>query len=180
MFTSHLVTALLLGLDGFLVCLAVGALPGRPARRVSLPLSLGLCDGLATWVGAVAGMERVRSALAWGEWLGPAVVAGYGLYVLCLAWRCRGLATGHGGRLWAFLLPLGLSLDNLVAGAGAAGAQPALAALLFGATSGALALLGMTAGAALGSRRRFRAAWLSGALLLLVAAGLVVKDVFLG
>ena len=96
MFTSHLVSALLLGLDGFLVCLAVGALPARRARRVALPLSLGVCDGLATWVGSAAGMEGVRSALAWGEWLGPAVVAGYGLYVLYLAWRCRGLATGAG------------------------------------------------------------------------------------
>jgi putative Mn2+ efflux pump MntP len=182
MLTSQLVTGLLLGFDSFLVCLAVGALPQRAVRRSQLALAFGLCDGFAAWAGSVVGMQWLRSTSASSEWLGPAAVAAYGVYILYLALRSGDLAANPGAARWlAFGLPVCLSLDNLVAGvATPASAVPAiLPALAFGVMSGGLALVGSRVGSAVRARSRFRVRWLGGALLVLFAAGLVLKDALL-
>jgi putative Mn2+ efflux pump MntP len=180
MLPSLLTTGLLLGVDSFLVCFAVAALLERSAERRRLALAFGICDGLASLIGSVVGVDRLRSALDWSEWLGPAAVAGYGLYVLYVAWRCRRLAkdTDTTGRL-VFVLPICLSLDNLVigAGSGASAASPFLVASTFGVMSGGLALLGIWVGSDLKSRSRERAMWLGGVLLILVAGFLCIKEV---
>ncbi|HEY7426990.1 MAG TPA: hypothetical protein VH682_22335 [Gemmataceae bacterium] len=168
-----LVTGLLLGLDSFAVSVAVGALPGCGMRRTRLALSFAVCDGLASWLGA-AGFGAPFS-LRGVEWLGPATVAGYGLYVLALAWATHRTSSDRGGGFWlAPALPVCLSLDNLVAGAGTAlsGEAALTAAGILGAISGGLALLGFSLGAALACRVPVRTAWLGGGLLLLVAASL--------
>src|SRR5262249_42702260 len=117
MTSSVLIVAALLGVDSFIVCLAVGALPPSTAPRRQLALAFALCDGLASLISSVVGMDRLRSSLPWSDWLGPAAVAGYGLYVLYLAWRCQNLTTSPGAARWlVFGLPFCLSLDNLVAG----------------------------------------------------------------
>jgi putative Mn2+ efflux pump MntP len=170
---------LLLGLDSLTVGTGLGAAIPDRSRRCRLALSFALCDGLASLIGSIIGLDRLRSSLEWGEWLGPAAVACYGLYVLWLTWRCRDLATNPGAGRWlVFGLPICLSLDNLVAGMGtnASGVWAVLVALVFGVLSGGLALLGMGIGSALGARSGSRAGWLSGALLILVAGGLILKE----
>jgi putative Mn2+ efflux pump MntP len=172
MSTLQLAPGLLLGLDSFLVCLAVGSLPQGRARRIQLALSFGLCDGFASWIGLMAGMEWLLSRLAWSEWLGPAVFATYGLYILCLAWRWRDPAMIPGNNRWlAFSLPVCLSFDNLLAGMGtqASGVSAVLVAMASGVVTGGLALLGLEAGSAVATCSPFRAQWLSGAFLILVA-----------
>ena len=166
MLNSQFATGLLLGLDSFLVCFAVGTLPGPLLRRMMLGLSFGVCDGLATWIGCVAGMGLLKSTPARWEWIGPLAVAGYGIYILCVARRCQALPARLDTTRWLVLaLPLGLSLDNLVAGVGAGvpAAPPVLSALFFGAASGTMALLGLGAGAAVANRSRLRSGWLGGA-----------------
>jgi putative Mn2+ efflux pump MntP len=180
MFTSLLTTSLLLGLDSLLVCLAVGALPEGNMRRHRLALSFALCDGLASLIGSVAGVERLRSFLPWSEGLGLAAVAAYGIYVLYLAWRCQGLTMSPCAARWlVFSLPICLSLDNLVAGIGpeASGVPVGLVALIFGVMSGGLALLGIGVGSALGAHARRRTGWLGGTLLLLVSGFLTMREI---
>jgi manganese efflux pump family protein len=187
---------LLLGLASLAVGIGLGAVIPDRNRRGWLALSFALCDGLASLIGSLVGIDRLRSSLSsslpWGEWLGPLAVACYGLYVLYLTWRCMNPAnpttnptnpanpaTNFGAARWlVFGLPICLSLDNLVAGVGteASGMSAVLAALAFGVVSGGLALLGLGVGSALGARGRFRAGWLGGALLILVAGGLVLKE----
>lgn len=173
-----LVLGLLLGLDSLAVGAALGAVTPERLRRWRLALAFGLCDGLASFAGWAAGAAEWRDSFGWCEWLGPAAVGGYGLYVLSLAWRTRWLA-GTGADRWLALgLPLGLSLDNLAAGVGtdASGGSAALAALALGAASGCLALFGLGLGAGLAARVRLRAEWLGGAALLVVALALVCKE----
>src|SRR5712691_5724746 len=112
---------LLLGLDSLAVCAGLGTLRPNTVRRRWLALSFGVCDGLASLLGSALGVERLRAALAWCEWFGPALVGGYGLYVLYHAWRCQSLERFPSGGWLAFGLPIGLSLDNLVAGVGPTG-----------------------------------------------------------
>jgi putative Mn2+ efflux pump MntP len=141
-----------------------------------------MCDGLAFLIGSLIGMHHLHSSLEWGEWLGPVAVAGYGLYVLYLTWRCQDLSKNLGAGRWlVFGLPICLSLDNLVAGMGteAAGVPVVLVALAFGIVSGGLALLGMGVGCSLAARSRFQAGWVSGILLIVAAGGLFLKEVLL-
>jgi manganese efflux pump family protein len=170
---------LMLALDSFAVSLAIGAGPRAGVPRRWLVLSFAMCDGLAFWLGA-CWLGGLRSLVEGWDWLGPAAVAGYGLYVLALAWRLRHLSTGAGPR-WYWLtlgLPLCLSLDNLVAGADSqwTGLPLALAAGILGTLSGGLALLGLMLGAAFQRRSPAAAPWVRGALLLLIAVALFVLE----
>jgi putative Mn2+ efflux pump MntP len=168
---------LLLGIDSFAVCLGLGVLRPGVGRRYGLALAFGLCDGSVSFLGWALGFA-CHDAPEWGEWLGPAVVAGYALYVLALAWHSRRLAEARAGGWLALALPLCLSLDNLAAGVGpdASAGSAALTALAFGAASGGLALLGLRFGTALAARARVRAEWLGGAVLLTVDLALVCKE----
>jgi putative Mn2+ efflux pump MntP len=179
MATLLLTAGLLLGLDSFAVSLAVGTLPLSPRRRRGLALSFALCDGLASWLGSTQG-SGLHSLLDDTGRLGLAAVAAYGLYVLALARAARQAPpAGAGGGYWMVLgLPVCLSLDNLVAaGPDLPGVPAALTAAVLGALSGCLALLGLSAGAALARRLPARAGWLGGGLLLLVAATLACVQV---
>jgi putative Mn2+ efflux pump MntP len=122
-----------------------------------------------------AGAGAPFALLTGAACLGPAAVAGYGLYVLALAWAAR--RSSPGGKYWLTLgVPLCLRLDNLVAGAGVSGAAGLPAAVVLGAVSGGLVWLGFYPGAVLARWVPARAAWLGGALLLLVAAGLCWRE----
>jgi putative Mn2+ efflux pump MntP len=176
MLQSRLLLALVLSLDTAAVSVGLGAaLPARRCQR--LALAFALCDGLASYLGWALGLAW-HDAPEWGEWLGPAVVAGYALYVLALAWHSRRLAEARAGGWVALALPLCLSLDNLAAGVcpEASAGTAALTALAFGAASGGLALLGLRLGTALAAGARVRAEWLGGAVLLTVALALVCKE----
>ena len=182
MLQSRLLLALVLSLDTAAVGVGLGAaLPARRRQRLALTLAFALCDGLASYLGWALGLAW-HDAPEGGEWLGPAAVAAYGVYILYLALRSGDLAANPGAARWlAFGLPVCLSLDNLVAGvATPASAVPAiLPALAFGVMSGGLALVGSRVGSAVRARSRFRVRWLGGALLVLFAAGLVLKDALL-
>ncbi len=183
MLTSQLIIAgLLLGLDSFLVCLAVGALPERSVRRSQLALSFGICDGAATWIGWVVGMERPRWSLDWSSWLGPAAVACYGAYVLFLAWRSQVISAKLASTRWLiFALPLCLSVDNLFAGLGGQPTgHPFLVPAAYGLISGVLALIGMGVGSFLVRRSHLSSRWTAAVLLLMVAGGLALKEALAG
>jgi putative Mn2+ efflux pump MntP len=176
---AFLTLVLLLSVDSFAASAALGALNLRRPWRYGLALLFGLCDGLAAYVSLCIGADGLGAAQEWCEWLGPVAVAAYGLFVLALAWYSRRLAASPGPARWLVLgVPVCLALDNLVAGAKleGAGLPPAVAALCFGLVSGALALLGLFAGAALAGRVRLRAEWLGGAALVCLAVVLCCKQ----
>jgi putative Mn2+ efflux pump MntP len=168
--------ALLLSLDTFVVGVGLGAaLPHR--YRLRIALTFAVCDGLASFLGWATRREW-GAVLEMSEWFGPVAAATYGLGVLRLAWRGRGLVkTGAVG--WLMLgLPLCLSLDNFAVGVGidASGVGAATAALALGAVSGSLALLGLWLGAVLTTCLRLRGEWLGGTILLVAAIALLCKD----
>lgn len=168
---------LLLGVDSLVVGLALGALQPSRSRHRCLALSFALCDGLASLLGGTSQAAQWRAYLEWCGWLGPAAVVGYGVLVLSLAWCGSRLAEARGSGL-VLLLPLGLSVDNLVAGIGAKTAFVAatLTALAFATASGGLAYLGLVLGAGVAERTRPRSDWLAGSGLLVVAAALALKE----
>ena len=178
MHSSLIAVGFLLGLDSFIVSVPLGTTRLSASYRRRLAFAFGLCDGLASFLGWAIGTAEWSTSLGRFEWLGPAAVGCYGLYVLGLARHSRRLAEGSAGGWLAFGLPLCLSLDNLAAGVGAGGSADSavLVALAYGSLSGCLALLGLELGSALTARVRFRAEWVGGTTLVAVSIALLCVD----
>jgi putative Mn2+ efflux pump MntP len=179
MFTTAIPLALLLGLDGLIVCGALGPVRLGPARRLRLAACFGLCDGLAVFLGSALHVELAAKSFGGIAWFAPLAVGAYGVYVLYLGWRTCAAAAGTDYPPGAWLmygLPACLSLDNLVAGAavGGAGLPVVLAAGLSGCVSGLMALAGLWAGEAIGKRLPARPALAGGVALITAAVALVL------
>jgi putative Mn2+ efflux pump MntP len=161
--------ALLLSLDSFVVCIALGTFVSGRATRRRLVLAFGGCDALATLAGAAHGP---LATIGWMGNAGPALLGVYGIAVLLAGWWGRAVA---GDRRVLFALPVLLSLDNLVVGAGStAGIATALWSAMAGLASGTMALAGLMLGEALTRRLRIPAWTLAGTSLLAAAAVLVL------
>jgi hypothetical protein len=158
---SILIAAALLGIDGLVVCLALGRITQWRGR---LALGFGLCDGASLLAGAWSGALLPPATTVLLRGAGPLATAVYGTGVLVLAGRS---ATIRGRFVW--LLPALLSLDNLMAGAVMGRAHAVPFAALTAVISGALALAGLQLGAHVVGRSRFSPARVCGAALIAAA-----------
>jgi hypothetical protein len=133
----------LLGLDSFAVCLALGPL-GFASRRVvaRLIMSFGLYDGLALLLGGVFHMSQFWSV---------AVVP-----VLIVLWLALVLLLMMSGARLLPLLPVLLSADNLLTGIASGRAVTLYEAVAAGFVSAVFAAAGLIAGNALAPHLRHR------------------------
>jgi putative Mn2+ efflux pump MntP len=179
MITDSILAGLLLGLDSFFICLAIGTLPERAVQRGGLAVSFGMCDGLASLIGVLFGIERLHSWMGWSEWIGPAAVAAYAGVVFYFAYRChQAEAIPDAARWFAFGLPMCLSLDNLVTVVDShASAWSALfGCAIIGFLSSGLAYAGLRLGNAASAGFHLRSAWMSGSALVSIAVFMFLKE----
>ena len=130
---------LLLGIDSFIACLAIGALVERRSW-VWLAVLFGVCDAVAFGVGAGLGWGLMSEAASEVIEMGTLVLLGVYLLVVTAA---MAEMTAH----WAvWLLPFALTVDNLTYGlAGEQTGSVAGEALAQMLSSGSLAYLGLFA-----------------------------------
>ena len=126
---------LLLGIDSFIACLAVGTVIS-PRARVPFAVSFGIAD---------AGGFLLGTALHWSMPGGVSTVAATGVFVaLGLYWIALAMMSRQtAGTRWVWVLPVALSIDNITFGVidhswttnvwGQAGEQALASALLAGA-----------------------------------------------
>jgi putative Mn2+ efflux pump MntP len=151
-----MIFGLLAGLDNLQVSASLALLP-LARRRLHL-LAAAFCAGEigGALLGLLLGRALLDAIAPVAEWLAPAAMLFCGVIVLWLALR-RGdadLARFANRRALLLGLPLSLSLDNVIAGAGigVAGYPLLQSALIVGSLSAALACAGLYAG---GWLRRF-------------------------
>lgn len=151
-----MIFGLLAGLDNLQVSASLALLP-LARRRLHL-LAAAFCAGEigGALLGLLLGRALLNAIAPVADWLAPAAMLFCGVIVLWLALR-RGEAdlTRFANRRALLLgLPLSLSLDNVIAGAGigVAGYPLLQSALIVGSLSAALACAGLYAG---GWLRRF-------------------------
>jgi manganese efflux pump family protein len=136
-----------LSLDNFRVAVALGTVPFGLRRAVQVALTFGLWDVVMPLVGLVLG-RRVGSAIGpFTDLVGSIVLGGYGLYLLVgTLWKPEPPELDHAWVLSG--IPLSLSLDNLVAGAGLGllGLSPWFSSLLFGAITVVMSFVGLQVG----------------------------------
>jgi manganese efflux pump family protein len=173
-----LLFGILVGLDNLAVASGLGAVGLERDRKVRLGWAFFAFEALMPLAGLLIGRQVRDSVAPVAGVLGPCCLVACGLLVLVAAWR-RTTARGLIDRPWLMVvLPMALSLDNLAAGVGlgAMGLPVVPAALAIGGISGALAVIGMSAGEAVRSWSMRRAEIVAGGLLLMVALVSLLRE----
>lgn len=172
------VLAFALSWDNFRSSVVLGTVPFGWRRAVQVALVFGFWDTVAPLVGGFLGRWSGDAVGPVAEYVGPAVLGAYGLYLLLAAvFHPEPDEVDHP---WVTLfgLPLALSVDNLIAGAGLGlvGISPVVPAIGFGAVTALMSFLGLCVGRAAVRVIPVRADVLSGVSLL--AAAVVLPLVF--
>ena len=174
-----LVLGLFLSLDNFRSSIAIGTIPFGFRRAVQIAIVFGTWDGVAPLVGGALGhyVGKIMGSIA--GYVGPALLGIYGLYLLFGALRRP--APDEIDQPWVTLfgMPLSLSVDNLLAGTGLGllGFSPVISAVVFGALTAVMSLVGLCIGRFAARLIPIRSDLLSG--FSLVAAAIVLPIVFL-
>jgi putative Mn2+ efflux pump MntP len=178
MIVALLVLGFTLGLDNFRSSVALGTVPFGIRRAVQIAVTFGVWDAVAPLVGGVFGHYFGKAIGPVADYVGPAVMGLYGLYLLVGA--IRNPAPEELDHPWVTLfgMPLSLSVDNLLAGTGLGvlGFSPVIPAVVFGVMTAVMSFVGMRLGRAAASVIRIRADLVSG--ISLVAAAIVLPIVF--
>ena len=143
---------LLLGLasalDSFAISASVGSVGLIRSRNIRLPLAFGICDGLASLLGAMFEIGPDSGANRRLALIVPLMVACYAVYVVFLAKLTQTFGGGAGAHRLVFGLPLCLSVDNFFTGGRliTSGLPIPVAAAFFGLLSGLFAFAGLRLG----------------------------------
>lgn len=178
---ANLLTLLLVGLSvglgNFAASVAIGLSGVNKAVRVRIALVFGVFETGMPIVGLVLGRQIADKLGGHANLIGGALLILTGLYVGLEALKKEDetevkKATGDMGKL--LLAGLALSIDNLIVGFSLGTHQDSLleAALVIGAVSVALALLGLELGSRLSAKVEEYSEILSG--LILIAVGLAI------
>jgi putative Mn2+ efflux pump MntP len=166
-----LLLGITLGLDNFRTAIILGALRLSWRHSIQVAVVFGFWDFVAPAVGILVGDAFAEKIGSTADYIGAAVLAGYGLYLLVEAWRNP--EPEEMDQRWAlFGLPLPLSIDNVVAGTslGRLGYSPRLAPALFGTPTAVMTFVGLAIGRAAARFIRIRADLLTGIALLVMSA----------
>lgn len=177
-FVALLVLGFALSLDNFRSSVALGTVPFGLRRAAQMALIFGIWDAVAPLVGGLLGNYVGNAIGPIAEYVGPAVMGLYGVYLLVGA--LRNPAPEELDHPWVTLfgMPLSLSVDNLLAGTGLGvlGFSPVIPAVTFGVITAVMSFAGMCLGRAAARAIPIRADLVSG--FSLVAAAIVLPLVF--
>lgn len=170
--------AFALSWDNFRSSVALGTVPFGARRALQIALVFGFWDTVAPLVGGLLGRYFGEAVGPLAEYVGPAVLGAYGLYLLVGAMRKPEPDEVDHPWVTLFGLPLALSVDNLIAGTGLGllGISPVVPAIGFGVVTAVMSFAGLWVGRAAVRVIPVRADLLSG--MSLVAAAVVLPLVF--
>jgi putative Mn2+ efflux pump MntP len=173
-----LILGVTLSLDNFRTAIVLGALRLSRRHAVQVALVFGFWDTVAPLLGILGGAYFAGTIGPRADFVGAAVLAGYGLFLVVQAWRTP--APEELDQRWVlFGLPLPLSVDNVVAGTslGLAGFSPWVASPVFGVITALMTFVGLELGRAAARYIRIRSDLLTGVALIgmaiLLGLGLV-------
>jgi len=170
MIVGLLVLGFFLSLDNFRVLIALFTVPLILGRSLQGALAFGLWAVVMPLAGLMLGNYVGKTTGTVAEYVGSVALGAYGLYLLIGA--LRNPEPEEVDHPWAlFGIPLSLSLDNLLAGAGLGllGFAPWISATVFGLTTVVMSLVGLHVGRVAARLIRIRSDLLSGVALIVAA-----------
>ena len=152
-----LLVAVSLGLSNFAAAIGIGVSGVDARTRLCVGLVFGLFEAAMPLLGLLLGHGLARTLGPSARWIGAALLIASGLYALIQAFRHDSAdTTGTAGQGLGRLLisGLGLSIDNLAVGFALGTYHVALvtAAVIIGAVSVTMALIGLELSSRLGAR----------------------------
>lgn len=167
-----------LSLDNFRSSIAIGTIPFSIRRAVQIALVFGVWDCIAPLVGGVLGHYVGKLIGPIADYVGPALLGIYGLYLLFGALRKPAPEEIDQPWVTLFGMPLSLSVDNLLAGTGLGllGFSPFIPPVIFGAMTAVMSLVGLCIGRFAARLIPIRTDLVSG--ISLVAAAIVLPIAF--
>ena len=149
MLGTVLLLGILAGVDNLHACSAIGFLPIRRARKHLLAVAFTSCETISPLAGLALGHFVLRWASGAAANIGPLLMLACGIAVLLCGLRREDLSSLVNGPKIVVSLPLALSFDNFVAGAGISSLHypAANSALLIGLVSAAMSCIGLYLGA---------------------------------
>jgi manganese efflux pump family protein len=177
-----LLVATSVGMSNFAAAIALGVSGVDARTRIRVGLVFGAFEAGMPVLGLIIG-EQVAGPLGHAaRWVGAGLLIGVGLYTLASAIRGRsgdriarsGPQEGFAGSGRLLLSGLALSLDNLVVGfaLGTYNTSIVVGAIVIGAVSVALSLIGLEIGARIGKWAGDRGEQLAG--LMLISVGIAI------
>jgi manganese efflux pump family protein len=176
-----LVAAAAVGLGNFGASIGIGVSGVGGGTRIRVAVVFGTFEAGMPVLGLALGHSLASGLGQVAHWLGAVMLIAIGTGSLIYAWRSRGRASDRAGRdtrQWrtgrVVLSGLALSVDNLAAGfaIGAYHVSLGLAAVIFGAVSVAMSLIGLELGARIGAAAGDRSELIAGAMLIAVGAAM--------
>lgn len=178
MILGLLLLAFILSLDNFRSAVALGTVPFSMRRAIQIALIFGIWDGLAPLAGGLLGNLLGEAIDPIADYVGPAVMGLYGVYLLVGALRNPEPDELDHPWVTLFGMPLSLSVDNLLAGTGLGvlGFSPVIPAVTFGLMTVVMSFAGLCVGRVAARVIPIRSDLLSG--ISLVTAAIVLPIVF--
>ena len=172
---SLIILGTVLSLDNFRLAIALGAFKLSWRRALRIAVVFGLWDGISPLVGLLIGRYLVKEIGPAAEIVGPIVLLVYGLYLVVRSLQTEA-PEDLDERMALFGIPLSLSLDNLLAGAGLGmlGFPPVFTAAVFGTITALMTFVGLQLGGVVARFVPVRSDLLSGAGLSIMAVVLVL------
>jgi putative Mn2+ efflux pump MntP len=137
-------------LDNFRTAVILGPLRFAWPHALKIAVVFGFFDGVAPLVGILAGHDASREiGNAIADYVGATALGLYGFYLIVRALQTASQEELEAEHRWSiFGLPVPLSLDNVIAGAGLGilGLSPLVPATLFGAITILMTLTGLQLG----------------------------------
>lgn len=168
----------LLSLDNFRSSIAIGTIPFRIRRAIQIAIVFGIWDGVAPLVGGLLGHYVGRAINPIADYVGPALLGIYGVYLLVGALRKPAPEEIDQPWITLFGMPLSLSVDNLLAGTGLGllGFSPFIPAVIFAVMTAVMSLIGLFIGRFAARLIPIRADLVSG--ISLIAAAIILPIAF--
>lgn len=163
MFLNLIVLGFALSLDNFRTAVILGPLRFPWRHALAIAVVFGFFDGVAPLVGILVGHNigrEIGGEIA--DQVGAAALGLYGLYLLARALRTATQEELEAEHRWTiFGLPVPLSLDNVIAGAGLGllGLSPLVPAILFGVITALMTFVGLHLGRIVSRLIRIRPRW---------------------
>ena len=174
-----LLVAVFLGLSNFAASVGIGVAGIDARTRLRVGVTFGLFETGMPIVGLLLGHSLATALGPAAHWIGAGLLIATGLYALVQAAAARGAraADDQAARVGPgqlLITGLALSIDNLAVGfaLGTYHLNVTVAAIVIGAVSVAMSLLGLELGSRIGSRAADRGELIGGAVLIAVGIAL--------
>ncbi|MFE5572089.1 MULTISPECIES: manganese efflux pump MntP [Amycolatopsis] len=170
-FLPLLALAFGLSLDNFRSSIAIGTIPFGWRRALQVALVFGIWDAVGPLLGGFLGSYLGDFLGDWAEYIGAAALGLYGVYFIVGAIRHPEPQDMDHPWVTLFGMPLSLTVDNFIAGAGLgiAGFSLVVPMLTFGAMTVVMSFAGLYVGRMAARVVRIRADLFSGISLLSAA-----------